>query len=146
MATTKQLLGSQTTLLSTELNSLGSGSTSNAGSAFDNTIGQTGDGYVLCDVELVVTHASSPAAGGAHQVWFLQSQDGTNYDDGSSSVTPPRAPDLVINVRAVSTAQRITKRALLPAGKFKAIQRNDASTALASSGNTLKVRPVTFSV
>lgn len=140
---TKWLLGTQTTLVSTGANSLANDALV-AGSTFDNTVGQAGDGYTFCDLELVAQFGTNPTAGTGISIWFLQSQDGTNYEDGSSSITPARIPDCVIPVRAVTTAQRIIKRCLLPQGKLTPLLKNDGTgQAFAASGNTLKVRPVT---
>lgn len=139
----KLLLGSQTTLLSTGLNSLANNSLA-ISSAFDNTIGQAGDGYLLCDVELVVTYGTSPTANTGCSIWFLTSQDGTNYEDGGTSTTPARMPDLVIPVLSSTSAQRIIRRGLLPYGLCKVLLKNDGTgQAMAASGNTLKIRPVT---
>src|SRR3954468_17781018 len=113
MSTTeKYLLGSQTSLLTTELNSLANNGTA-LGSAYDNTAGQTGDGYTLCDIELVVTYGSAPTASTGVSFWFLTTQDGTNYEDGDNSTTPGRMPDVVFPLRAVTTAQRIVRRVIL---------------------------------
>lgn len=143
MPTEKFLLGSQTTLLSTGLNSLANNSLA-VSSAYDNTQGQTGDGYTLCDLELVVTYGTAPGAGTGVSVWLLGSQDGTNYEDGDASTTPSRPPDFVFPLRAVTTAQRIIRRGLVPWGLMKALLKNDGTgVAMASSGNTLKIRPVT---
>jgi hypothetical protein len=143
MATTeKYLLGSQSTLLSTELNSLANNALA-LGSAYDNTVGQAGDGYTLCDVELVVTYGTAPTAGTGVTLWLLGTQDGTNYEDGGTSVTPGRLPEAVFPLLAVTTAQRIIRRVWLPWGKFKPLAKNDGTgQAMAASGNTLKVRPV----
>lgn len=143
MSTTeKYLLGSQTTLLSTGLNSLANNALA-ASSAFDNTQAAAGDGSTLCDLELVVTFGTNPANTGI-SVWLLGSQDGTNYEDGDSSTTPARLPDCVFPLRAVTTAQRIVRRVWLPWGLMKALVKNDGTgQAFASSGNTLKIRPVT---
>jgi hypothetical protein len=76
----------------------------------------------------------------------LREVDGTNYEDGSSTVTPARNPDLVFPLRAVTTAQRIVVIGDLPPGSFVALLRNDGTgQAMAASGNTLKIRPVTGS-
>lgn len=141
--TERWLLGTQTTVISTAANSLAN-NTNVAGSVYDNTAGAAGDGYTLCDVELVVTFGTAPTAGTGVSVWFLQSSDGTSYEDGSASVTPARAPDLVLPVRAVTTAQRIVRQAVLPWGLLTPLLRNDGTgQAFAASGNTLKIRPVT---
>lgn len=143
MATTeKYLLGSVGTLLSTELNSLANNALA-LSAAYDNTQGQTGDGYTLCDLELSVTYGTAPSANTAVAIWFLTSQDGTNYEDGSASVTPSRVADVTIPLRAVTTAQLIIRRTWLPWGKFKVLLKNDGTgQAMAASGNTLKIRPV----
>jgi hypothetical protein len=142
MTIEKYLLGSQTNLLTTELNSLANNGTA-LGSAYDNTVGQTGDGYTLCDVELVVTYGSAPTANTGVTLWMLATQDGTNYEDGDNSTTPARLPECVFPLRAVTSAQRIIRRIWLPWGKFKPLVKNDGTgQAMASSGNTVKIRPV----
>jgi hypothetical protein len=139
----KFLLGSVTSLLTTGLNSLANNSLA-ISSAFDNTIGQTGDGYTLCDLELVVTFGTNPTANTGVSIWFLQTQDGTNYEDGGTSTTPARAPDVVFPVAVSTSAQRLIARALLPWGLMKVLLKNDGTgQAFAASGNTLKIRPVT---
>ena len=145
MATTeKYLLGSQTTLLSTGLNSLANDALA-ISSAFDNTQGQAGDGYTLCDLELVVTYGTAPTANTGVSVWFLGSQDGTNYEDGGTSVTPARMADVVLPLLASTSAQRIVQRVVLPAGLLKVLAKNDGTgQAMAASGNTLKIRPITL--
>lgn len=144
MAVEKYKLGSIATLLSTELDALANNAL-NIGSAYDNVQGGGGgDGYVRCDVELVVTYGSSPTANTGVSVWFLGAPDGTNYEDGGTSVTPGRLPDVVFPVRAVTTAQRISRRVLLPWGLLKPLLKNDGTgQAMAASGNTLKIRPAT---
>jgi hypothetical protein len=140
--TEKYLLGTQTSLMTTGLDSLANNGLV-LGAAFDNTQGQTGDGSTLCDLELVVTYSSAPAAGTGCTLWMLGTQDGTNYEDGGTSVTPARAPFCVFPVRAVTTAQRIIQRAYLPWGLMKPLLKNDGTGQAFSTGNTLKVRPVT---
>jgi hypothetical protein len=141
----KILLGSQATLLSTELNSLATNTNSAAGSAYNNTIGGgAGDGYTLCDVELSCTFGANPTANTGISLWFLSTQDGTNYEDGSATVTPGRPPDVVLPVTAGQTGTRTIRRAMLPWGNFKALARNDGTgQTTAASGGTIKVRPVT---
>lgn len=146
MATTeKYVLGSISSLMTTELNSLANNALAAAGSSYSNVQGGGGgDGYTLCDLELVVTFGVAPTANTGVSVWFLARPDGTNFEDGSSSVTPARLPDAVFPLRAVTTAQRVVRRVALPWGVFTALLKNDGSgQAFASSGNTLKVLPVT---
>jgi hypothetical protein len=145
MTTTEEyVLGSQTTILSTELNSLANNGTALTNSAFDNTQGQICNGYTLCDLELYATYGTAPTANTGVSLWFLQTQDGTNYEDGSNSVTPARLPDCVFPLRAGTTAQRIIRRVFLAWDKFTPlVQNNGTGQAMASSGNTVKIRPVT---
>lgn len=142
----KYLLGSVSTLVTgANLQNLAN-NTPVAGSAYDNTVGQTGDGYTLCDLELYLDgFGSAVTAGSAFSLWFLGMQDGTNAEDGSASVTPARAPDVTFPLRAVSTAQKINRRAVMPFGKVTPLVKNDG-TGQALNNNTnsyLKIRPVT---
>lgn len=144
MATEKYLLGSTTTVLSTGLNSLANNGNA-ISSAYNNIVaGGAGDGYTLCDVELLVTYGSAPTASTAVALWFIGSADGTNYEDGDASITPARIPDAIFPLRAVTTAQRIIRRLFLPWGLFKVLIKNDGTgQAMAASGNTVVIRPVT---
>jgi hypothetical protein len=148
----KYVLGTTTTLLSTELNSLASSATAGAISSvggtsglFNNTVGGGGfDGYPWGRYELVLAApAGTLTAGTAVLIWFLGNVDGTNPEDGSATVIPSRPPDLVIPVRAVSTAQRITRIAKLPPGNWYALLSHATGQAWGASGNTLKVSPFT---
>lgn len=141
MATTNKYLRGSTeeSLLTTGLNSL-----ANNGLAVSGAITITDSGHILADVTLVVTYGSAPTANTGCSIWFLRETDGTNYEDGDASTTPARAPDLVIPLRAVTTAQRIIRKCVLPPGTFKALLKNDGTgQAMAASGNTLKLKPFT---
>lgn len=144
----KFLLGGTITTLITTGSALASNSLA-IGAAYDNTVGQTGDGYTLCDLEFVGTFSVAPTANTGLAVWFLESQDGTNYEDGDGTVggsadtTPARLSDAVFPLRAVTTAQRVIVRTLLPWGKAKPLLKNDGTNQSLGSGATLKVRPVT---
>jgi hypothetical protein len=142
MATTqKWTRGTTDTLLSTELNSLAN----NTNAIKSSSVTLSTESYVLADVELRVQFGGTPTANTAISVWFLREIDGTNYEDGSGSITPARNPDVVIPVRATSNAQRIIKSCVLPSGTFIPLVRNDGTgQAFSSSGNTLKVKPITL--
>ena len=143
MPTVKDTRGTATTVLSTGLNSLANNALV-ASSAITLSTGEPG--YQRCEAELVVTYGTAPTANTACVVWLLREIDGTNYEDGSSTVTPSRNPDLVFPLRAVTTAQRIVVTGDLPPGSFVALLRNDSTgQAMAASGNTLKLRPLTGS-
>lgn len=143
----KNLLGSVTTLITT--GGTVANNTLAIGSAFNNTVGQTGDGYTLCDLEFVGAYSVAPTANSGLTFWFLMSQDGTNYEDGDGAsggggdVVPARAPDVVFPLRAVTTSQRIIRQARLPWGLWKPLLRNDATGQTLGTGATVKIRPVT---
>lgn len=142
MATVKNVAGTITTVLSTALNSLANNSNV-LSSAITLSTGEPG--YRFGEWELyIASSAAAMTANTAFVGWIIQALDGTNDEDGGTSVTPARTPDLIFPVRAVSTAQRITWQSELPTGSFKVLLRNDGTNqTIASSGNTLKVRPKT---
>jgi hypothetical protein len=142
MATTqKWVRGTADSAMTSELNSLANNSNAVKASAFALTT----SGYVLGEAELVVTFGSTPTANTSVSVWFLREIDGTNYEDGSGSIIPARNPDVVLPIRATTSAQRIIKQCVLPPGDFKPLVRNEGTgQAFAASGNTLKIRPITL--
>jgi hypothetical protein len=142
MATTqKWIRGTADSILTTELNSLAN----NSNAVKATAIAPTSSEYTMVEVELYVTFGSTPTANTGISIWFLREIDGTNYEDGSASITPTRNPDVVFGVRATTNAQRMIKTCILPPGNFKPLVRNDGTgQALASSGNTVKIRPVTL--
>lgn len=143
--TLTQIAGTNQTVLTTELNSLANNASvisSVAGAS--GVITLTSTGYIQALCELLVTFGVAPTANTTINVWFLTAPDGTNFEDGSSSVTPQRNPDVFFPVRAVTTAQRIAKPCKLPVGTFKVLlQNNGTGQAMAASGNTVKILPFT---
>lgn len=142
--TVTQVAGTQQTVMSTELNGLAN----NASAASSGAITLTSAGYLMALCELLVTFGTNPTANATINVWFLTSVDGgSNYEDGSSSVIPPRNPDVFFPVRAVTTAQRLNKLCKLPVGTFKVlVQNNGTGQAMAGSGNTVRICPITNQV
>jgi hypothetical protein len=142
MSVEKIALGTQATPLTT-----GATLANNAlaiSAAYNNTIGGgSGDGYARARFTLNVTFSVAPAASTGISVWLLTSEDGTTYEDGDASTTPARPPDIVIPVRAVTTAQQIARDAYLPPGLLKVLAKNDATGQTMSSGWTLKLLPYT---
>lgn len=136
------------TLMTTELNAL-------ANNALATTVGGTGVysnslGYTKGRIQLTCAFGTNPSANTGFSVWFLVAIDGTNYEDGSASVTPGRAPDVIIgNVRAVTTTQILTQDCIIPAnfggvGFNTLILNNGTGQALGASGNTLKLQAYTY--
>lgn len=132
------------TLLSTELNSLANNTMCAASAAKSNNVGDADyDGYSRVKLEMVLAaYTGTPAAGSALYVWFLKQIDGTNYEDGSSSLTPARSPDAVIPIGAVlSGPQRVIVECWMPTGAFKAIAKNvGTGLTFAAASNTLKAK------
>lgn len=130
-------------LLTTELNSLATNTNAAPGPAIDNAVGQSNlDGYVRAKIELVLAaYSGTPTVGSGVELWFLRTIDGgTSYEDGSSSLTPARIPDVVLPVGAVASGpQRVIKECWVPVGKFKALARNAGTgVTFAATGNTVK--------
>lgn len=137
--------GSIATVMSTDLNNMANNALVVAAADFDNAAGGTGDGFTMAEYEAVFTFGTAPTAGTVLAGWWLATPDGTNREDGSTSITPARAPDFVFPVRAVTTAQRIVVDAPLPVGAVRMLLKNDGTgQALAASGNTVKIRPYTY--
>ena len=143
MPTVKNTRGTIKTALDTALNSMANNTNVLSSAVAFETADQ---GMRFVEGELLVTFGTNPTANTAFSVWLLREIDGTNYEDGGTSVTPTRPPDMIFTVRAVTTAQRIIAVCDLPPGAPKALIRNDGTgQAIASSGNTLKLRPVSES-
>lgn len=148
-------LGAAVTLLSTEMNSLASsaGLTAGAISSVGGTSGLfnnvlAGGGLGGFTQGLFQLHLGTPGgtltAGTAAYVWFLNTIDGTNFDDGSASVIPARSPDLIIPVRAASGAQYAGSiLAPLPPNSWYLLVAQNTGQTWAATLNTLKVIPVT---
>lgn len=137
-----QLRGNSLTLLSTEMNSLGN----NSNAVHASSVTNTNTGYLDGELELQVSFPVAPTANTPVYVWFLREIDGTNFEDGSASVTPTRPPDAIFTVRAVTTAQRITQPVYdIPPGNIRTLARNSGTgQSFASSGNILTLRPKTY--
>jgi hypothetical protein len=142
--TLQESLGSATTLLSTELNSIGSNSYTNASAIYDNSIGAAGNGALRCRLELLVVYGTTPTANTAWVVWLSRSADGTNYEPTPSATV---GPGTAFAVSFPVNSGQLTTRGVVdidcPAGKFKATAKNDGTgQAAAASGNTLKIWPI----
>lgn len=135
--------GTIQTLLSSELDSLAN----NSNAVHSTNVTFTSAGFLRAELELVASYSVAPTANTCVLVWLLREVDSTNYEDGGASVTPGRPPDAVFPLRSVTGAQRIIVLIDLPPGAVKPLLRNDGTgQAMASSGNTLKVRPFTQSI
>lgn len=132
---------SLTTLLSSGLNSLADGARAISG-AIDNST----DLNLLLDLELAVAYTSTtPTAGNiVAEVYLVPTLDGTNYAEGSSSVTPQSAllvAALETRNPSASAVERLVAQGIpIPLGSFKLLIVNKAGRAFHASLNTLKYR------
>lgn len=124
--------------LTTELNALGVGNLSAAGTAIDNSAGQKA---IFADLEFLAGGTFTPVTGAYMAVWFLRSIDGTNYEDGSATVTPPRAPDAIIpiTIGTAITPRNNRPQVVVPPGKFKVLAQNKTAAILPATGNVIKL-------
>lgn len=126
-------------VLSTEMNSLAaSGGKTNAGSEINNSSNL--DSYAWLEF-YTGGFGTAPTAGTTLDVYMLRAIDDTNYEDGSSSVTPhPPAFVCSLPVNNTTSAQRIVSRMFtIDPSKVKFLLINNTNQALPSSGNTLKL-------
>ncbi len=125
------------TVLSTELNGLANNTRTNAGSEIDNTTNLDQWGLLQLDVQF----SSAPASNAFVAIYAIKAPDGTNYEDGSSSVAPSTNTLVAtIPVRSAAVAQKLTSQLFrLPATKIKFILENQTGVAFPSSGSTLKL-------
>jgi hypothetical protein len=132
-------VGTLTTLLTTELNTLTTGSYSAVGPAYDNRTNLN----MWADFELVVTYGTNPTANSTCDLYLVPAVDNTNYADGGGSVAPSINYYVgSFSLRAVTTAQRIAIRgAVIPPDQFKAVLLNNAGQSTAASSNTVKMSP-----
>lgn len=126
--------GPTTLTAGTDLNGLAAGSLAFCTNVLDNTVVRN----THATFELNLEFAANPAAGGYIQLILVPTQDGTNYPD---TTTPPLVYYVwAANVNANSNDQFFVA-VNLPIGphKYKVGVSNNASQALESSGNTVKV-------
>lgn len=129
-----------TSVLTTELNALGSG----GGKAISSTIDNATYLDLFDDLELAVDFASAPTAGTVVEVYLLPSIDGgTTYPDGSASVLPQSS--LYVGgfaVRNTTAAQVMLLRGVaLPPGSFKYLVQNTTNLPFPATGSTLRRNP-----
>lgn len=132
-----------TTILSTEFNSLASGSSTAASSAVDNSTNL--DLYI--DLLGQVTFGTAPTASGTLDVYLLPSLDNTTFEDAKTGASPFVAKAMYLGameLQAIVTAQAKTLTWGPLPQYFKLVVVNNSGTAFPASGSTLKYR--TFSL
>ena len=93
----------------------------------------------LSDWVLRVRFVSAPTAGVLVRVWFiLDVGNASEFEDGSATVEPQRAPDLFFPVNAVTTQQVIAAAGVpirKPNAPFKPLLKNDTLVAFTNTDN-----------
>jgi hypothetical protein len=108
----------------------------NGSSILGNELDWTTDRSQFGLWQLRVRGASAFSTNGYVALYFILAADGTNYEDGSTSVTPAGGGYLVFPVRAVSTQQIITiPHVLFPPSKFKPLIVNFGGQAMTNTND-----------
>jgi hypothetical protein len=131
------------TVMSTELNALGSssGKAISAAQVNDDSVSQP-TLHLFADLELAVDFVSAPTAGTVVELYLLPSIDGgTTYPDGSTSILPQSS--LYVGgfaVRNTTAAQVMVIRGVaLPPGYYKYLVQNTTNQAFPATGSTLRM-------
>lgn len=139
-----------TTLMSSELVTLGTSLTAVSASTFTSSgsIGQA----IWGEVAITLTASITPAAGSFISGWFMRSLDGgTTFEstNGSSGIGLGRPPDFIVpystGVYASSAVVYASGIVKMPWSPFKLFVQNSMGASLGSSANgysTVKLGPV----
>lgn len=142
------LLATSTTLISTEMVSLGTSAVALGATTF--TSSYTGQG-ILCDLFLQFgSSVSAPTPGANFAVWFMTSPDGGTTFESTQGFNPgpARSPDALIPISTIAINSSTVFRSLgmvrAPALQFKVAVQNNLGTTFSSStaaNPTLKLAP-----
>jgi hypothetical protein len=134
-------LGSDTSYLTTELNSLANAARV-LGAEIDNTSGK--DLFSLVELNLA-TQGSARSAGGYVGLYVIKASDGTNYEYGDASTAPPSTSWVGgFPLDAATTARLVSIQIQLPPCKFKLLVVNATGQAFAASGTTVSYRTYNY--
>lgn len=113
----------------------------NNGGAISGTA-LNGAGYLYARFQLDAAWAAAPSANQSIEMYFVQQTDGTDYEDGSATVTP-EVPAWVFSTRAATPLQRITPPLPIPPDAFHVVIVNKSGAAFDAAGNSLAWQPLT---
>ena len=92
----------------------------------------------FCSGDLVFNCATAPTANKVIEIHFLQSVNGSAYEDGGESIDPVGVPVACIPARAVTGVQRVAlKNVLIGPFKFKPLLKSELDQN--ASGVTLQL-------
>lgn len=125
---------SRSTVLTTELNSLGNAAYSAVGTEIDNSANL--DQWGCCEINLA---SLNPTAGAYLQLFVTQAVGGTNYEDPPDADSPGLQNSVaIVTVNPGSTTKRATTAWFrLPPSKIKFVLLNGCGVALAAASNTV---------
>ncbi len=124
-----------TTLMTTELDSLANGSASALGTAYANQTNLNEFG----DFELTVTFGGNATVDTTVDLYLVPATDGTNYNDGSSSVQPANFYRGSWVMRATTAHKLTIHGVILPPVPFKVLVLNGSGQNFPASGSTVKM-------
>lgn len=122
----------------------------NEWTSLTDEITNSSDKNVFVNLEVVLGSAAFTGADSALEVYLVPTLDGTNYPGWTENSTSDAQQNVTYYVDSARTtgttaSQRVVLRGIeLPPGKFKFGFRSRANVALASSGNTVSIRPYSF--
>ena len=134
--------GSVSTVLDTQLNSLGDDQ-----NAISGEINNGAALEILDDVELVTAAVGYAFdAGAIVELFLVESVDGSTFADGDGTIDPASKTLVgVFRLRAETVAQRhVIHRIKLPANRFKYLIVQKTGQTWASSNNTLRRLPYKY--
>lgn len=142
MASVKYEPGSTSTIMTTALDALATDENA-IGSEIDNST----ERYLFDDVELRIVegYPGNFADGSGWDLYLVRNElDGTGYEDGDDTIDPP-AVNLVgvFENNGDATQVHILRQIPISPCKYKYVFINRSGT-MASSGNTLKIRPFRY--
>jgi hypothetical protein len=130
-------------------NSLASNAYTAVSATYNNTVGQTGNGYLYCRFEAILAFPASPSAGAAVYIWVLESLDGSNFATTPTATITTGAPTLAIPITTGTgvTGTRNTVTIRCPPGSFRIVaQLNGTGQTTNGTGNTIRLRQFTPTV
>lgn len=132
------------TVLTTEMNSLASGSLSTLSAAQSND--QSGEFYTVADAEIyIAAQGTNRAAGASVSIYVFPTVDGTNYPDTTDECLDNYyAGSRALDDAALAARRLVIEGIRLPNSDFKIALKNDTGQALAASGNTVKLARYSF--
>lgn len=132
--------GTYTDLLTSGLDSLASGSGSALGTEFNNASGL----YVFGDFVLSCTLGGAPTANTVVDLYLIPATDGSNYNEGSSTVRPPNFYVGSFLMTGATTVLLTITGVPLPPCKFKLTVLNSTGQSMGASGNKVSILPYKY--